>query len=169
MRLTATARLGYPPHPSIALIDTQWLEGELRESRETVPSYIRLSAKDASLGVLRVLDSGRSSRGNVFLDPRAWLSHVPEPGKTLKLENASKDEYVAWRQEHTKLRRWLFWASLGLTVLAGIIELCWNVGKYWDWWYPNDFLAGLSQVAKWAFLGIGVTGLTAYRDYRAIE
>jgi hypothetical protein len=166
MGLTATARLGHPPHPSIALIDIDWLEDGMEG---TAPSYIRLLADGASLGVLQVLDSKVRSQEDVYLDPRAWLSPVPNPGTTLELEAVGKDEYAEWRKEHTIPRRRLFWASLGLTILAGIIELFWNVGKYWDWLHPNDFWAGLSQVAKWAFIAIGVGGITAYKDYRAIE
>ena len=47
--------------------------------------------------------------------------------------------------------------------------MSWNVGKYWHLWHPSNGWAGFSQLAKWMLLGIGVTGITYFREYRSIE
>jgi hypothetical protein len=166
MGLTATARIGRPPHPSIALIDVQWLEDELGG---TAPAYIRVMAGGADLGVLQALDAGVRTLEEVYLDPRAWLRRLPDSYSTIDLYPATKDDFDDWRRKHTRPRFRLFWASLFCALAAGMIELSWSAGKYWTWWYPNDFWAGLSQVAKWAMLALGVGGIAAYKDYRSIE
>ena len=165
MGLKATVQLGRVPHPSIALVASDWL----KENGMDSVAYVRLKAVDKDLGVLRVLDSGVRSLDEVFVDPRAWLSRVPEADTEIQLEAANKEQYAAWRKSHTKLRRDAFWASLCFTLVAGIIQLSWDVGKYWTWWHPNNFWAGLSQIFKWMLIGLGVTGIAAFREYRSIE
>jgi hypothetical protein len=163
--LTATAQIGRPPHPSIALIDVQWLEAEFK----TVPAYVRVMARGKELGVLQALDSGLRTEEEVYLDPRLWLSRLPRPASTICLYVASKKEFVDWRVRHTRPRFLLFLASLGCALAAGVIELFWSAGKYWTWWYPSNFWAGSSQVAKWALLALGVGGIAAYKDYNSLE
>ena len=166
MGVKATAQLGRPPHPSIVLVDRDWLKTKM--SVDAV-AYARLKVGDKDLGVLRVLDSGVRSLDEAFVDPKAWLSRVPEAGAEIQLEAADKEQYTRWRKSHTRWRRRGFWASLCCTIVAGIIQLSWDVGKYWTWWHPNSILAGLSQIFKWMLVGLGVTGIAALREYKSIE
>lgn len=166
MGLNATAQLGRLPHPSIALIDRDWLKE--KTAMDTV-AYVRLTAGDKSLGVLRVLDSGIRSLDEVFVDPKAWLSRVPAAGDRIELEVVAKEDYATWRKKHTAKRRWFFWFSLCFTLVAGVIQLSWDVGKYWGWWHTTNVAAGWSQIVKWMLVGLGVTGIAAFREYRSIE
>src|SRR5262249_47509386 len=88
MGITATLQLGHPPHPSIALIERDWLK--------SATAYVELQYDGKSLGVLRVLDSGIRSQDQVFVDPKAWLSHVPDADSKIVLETVGKEEYTKW-------------------------------------------------------------------------
>lgn len=165
MALTATVRFGRVPHPSLAEVDFIWLHEELQSEA----SFVSVSENGNQLGVLQVMDSQVRSLDLLFVDPRAWLERVPAPGSDVELAAASDQEFLTWRRTHTRGRRARFWIALALTVAAGLIELSWSVGKYWPIIHPNDTLSALSQILKWALVGLGVAGLTAYKDYRAIE
>jgi hypothetical protein len=168
MGLTAKVQLGRPPHPSIALVDRQWWTRELGNN---ATSYVRLKLKadNKYLGVLRVLDSGARSEDDVFLDPKAWLSEVPPADSEVELEAVDIGKYTEWRKEHTTAPRMRFWAALFFTVAAGLIQLSWDIGKYWVLWHPGNFWAGLSQLCKWILLTVGVAGIAWYKEYRSIE
>jgi hypothetical protein len=172
MAVAVTVRLGAPPHPSFVMVEQEWFEDL---TTEHLAEYVRLtvmgegSEPGEDLGVLRVLDSGWRSQANVYIDPRAWIKRVPAANETVELDVSDALAYKTWRKWHTRGRRRLFWLSLALTVAASCIEASWSIGKYWDWLHPNDALAGLSQLAKWVFLALGVGGIAAYKDYRTIE
>lgn len=164
-RAAATARLGFALDPSVAVIDLDWLAGQCHCS----PLYVELSTAGRRHGVLRVVDSRINSGDEVYLHPGAWLDKAPLPGTRVELTPVDQAAYRDWRKRHTEWRRSLLIASAVLTVVAGLIEASWSVGRFWDLWQPNDFWAGASHLAKWLLLGLGVGGIALWRDYRAIE
>ena len=92
MGLTVTAQVGRTPHPSIALIERDWAAAELNVEKL---AYLRVKSGNDDLGVLRVLDSGIRSQDELFLDPKAWLAHVPEAGTKIQLEAADETNFTS--------------------------------------------------------------------------
>lgn len=163
--VSGTTALGATPHPSTALVDRGWLEQQFGSA----PNYISIADSGGFLGIVRVVDSGKNSLGIVFLSPSSWLKETPKGGTTVTIGVATPTEYSLWLRQRTRTKRVMFWSALLLTIGAGIIEVFWSVGKYWTVFTPGDNLAAASQLAKWVFVGLGVTGITALRDYRNIE
>lgn len=170
---SGSVRFGRVPHPTIVEVDTTWLldalQPESAESPDPELGYVRLTSSGKELGVMQVVDSRIRSQELLYVHPRAWLSSVPPPGSDVEIAEANEIDFRRWRQRYARWPhiRWL--AALVMTVAAGLIEMFWSVGKYWPVFEPGDGLAGLSQLLKWVLLGLGLAGLTAYKDFRGIE
>jgi hypothetical protein len=128
--------------------------------------YMRISDMTGSdLGVLRRKDLHVNSPEHVYLPGNARLRRLPDVGAKVRVDTATKAEFQAHQRSMLRAdRSWLV-ASLILTILGGAIQLSWDIGKHTALFTPTDGWAAVSEIAKYLFLIVGVTGIATYRTF----
>jgi hypothetical protein len=129
--------------------------------------FVRIcDAKNAELGVLRRVDlTGYNSPDNVYLAESAKLKTRPPDGSHVHLSVANESEFKAHKRSMFRKDRRLLVVSLLLMLVGGLIQLSWDVGKYFVLFTPSGPLAFGSLVIKYLFLIVGVGGIATYRAY----
>jgi len=129
--------------------------------------YVRIyDADNADLGVLQREDLIHdSSADHVYLAESAKLKTPPPVGAQVHVAVADESEFKAHKRSMLRKDRRLLWCSLLLTLLGGLIQASWDVGKYVVLFTPSGVLAVASLVIKYLFLIVGVTGIAMYRAY----